>query len=99
MGMTNPPYMLEHLDAIAQHLNHPRAYAFLHVPVQSGSNAVLETMKREYTVEQFRRVADLLLAKVPSLSLSTDIICGMPCLLYTSPSPRDLSTSRMPSSA
>ena len=27
------------------------------------------------------------------------VICGIPCLLYTSPSPRDLSTSRMPSSA
>jgi threonylcarbamoyladenosine tRNA methylthiotransferase CDKAL1 len=32
VGMTNPPYMLQHLDAIAELLNHPRCYAFLHVP-------------------------------------------------------------------
>ncbi len=32
--MTNPPYILEHLDAIARVLNHPRVYAFLHIPVQ-----------------------------------------------------------------
>ena len=34
VGMTNPPYILEHLEAIAKVLNHPRVYAFLHIPVQ-----------------------------------------------------------------
>ena len=33
VGMTNPPYILEHLDAMADILNHPRVYSFLHVPV------------------------------------------------------------------
>jgi tRNA A37 methylthiotransferase MiaB len=33
LGMTNPPYILEHLDAMVDILNHPRVYAFLHVPV------------------------------------------------------------------
>ena len=42
VGMTNPPYILEHLTAMADILNHPRVYQFLHVPVQSGSNAVLD---------------------------------------------------------
>lgn len=56
VGMTNPPYMLEHLDAIVQLLRHPRCYAFLHIPVQSGSNAVLSAMNREYTIEQFYQV-------------------------------------------
>lgn len=36
LGMTNPPYILEHLDRIAAILKHPRVYSFLHVPVQSG---------------------------------------------------------------
>lgn len=53
IGMTNPPYMLEHLPEIADVLNHPRVYAFLHVPVQCGSNPVLEKMNREYTIEEF----------------------------------------------
>jgi threonylcarbamoyladenosine tRNA methylthiotransferase CDKAL1 len=56
VGMTNPPYMLQHIDAVAALLRHPRCYAFLHVPVQSGSNAVLAGMNREYTVEQFKQV-------------------------------------------
>lgn len=41
IGMTNPPYILEHLKEIAEVLNHPCVYSFLHVPVQSGSDAVL----------------------------------------------------------
>ena len=78
VGMTNPPFILDHLDAIAKILSHPRVFAFLHVPVQSGSNAVLELMNREYTVEEFRRVCDFLIARVPGLNLATDIICGFP---------------------
>ena len=35
-------------------------------------------MRREYTVEEFVRVADTLLERVPGLNLSTDIICGFP---------------------
>ena len=38
VGMTNPPYILEHLADIAPILCHPRVYSFLHVPVQAGSN-------------------------------------------------------------
>lgn len=41
IGMTNPPYILEHLKEIAEILRHPCVYSFLHVPVQSGSDAIL----------------------------------------------------------
>ena len=61
-----------------QALNHPSVFAFLHVPVQSGSDAVLDAMKREYTAAEFCTVADTLLALVPDLQLATDIICGFP---------------------
>lgn len=78
IGMTNPPYIKEHLDAMSDILNHPRLFAFLHIPVQSGSNAVLLDMNREYTQEEFRKVCDNLLANVPDLTIATDIICGFP---------------------
>ena len=78
VGMTNPPYMREHLPAIAALLNHSRCYAFLHIPVQSGSDRVLHAMRREYTAAEFREVADALLAAVPGLTIATDIICGFP---------------------
>ncbi len=38
--MTNPPYMLEHLAAIAEVLNHERVFAFLHIPVQVRRSAL-----------------------------------------------------------
>ncbi|XP_006909295.1 threonylcarbamoyladenosine tRNA methylthiotransferase isoform X2 [Pteropus alecto] len=78
LGMTNPPYILEHLEEMAKILNHPRVYAFLHIPVQSASDTVLMEMKREYCVADFKRVADFLKEKVPGITIATDIICGFP---------------------
>jgi threonylcarbamoyladenosine tRNA methylthiotransferase CDKAL1 len=78
VGMTNPPYILKHLEAIAEVLNHPSVFAFLHVPVQAGGDPVLAAMNREYTVAEFRQVADMLIARVPSMIFATDIICGFP---------------------
>lgn len=45
---------------MAKILNHPRVYAFLHVPVQSASDSVLMDMKREYCVDDFKQVVDFL---------------------------------------
>lgn len=56
LGMTNPPYIMDHLEEIAEILLHPRVYSFLHVPVQSGSDPVLKEMRREYTRVQFCQV-------------------------------------------
>ncbi|XP_054935708.1 threonylcarbamoyladenosine tRNA methylthiotransferase isoform X4 [Physeter macrocephalus] len=78
LGMTNPPYILEHLEEMAKILNHPRVYAFLHIPVQSASDTVLMEMKREYCVADFKRVVDFLKDKVPGITIATDIICGFP---------------------
>ncbi|XP_026487231.2 threonylcarbamoyladenosine tRNA methylthiotransferase [Vanessa tameamea] len=78
LGMTNPPYILEHLAEVAEIMHHPRVYKFLHVPVQSGSDQVLSDMKREYTRADFERVVNFLRNKVPGMTIATDIICGFP---------------------
>ncbi|XP_053792130.1 threonylcarbamoyladenosine tRNA methylthiotransferase isoform X2 [Vidua chalybeata] len=78
LGMTNPPYILEHLEEMAKILSHPRVYAFLHIPVQSASDSVLMDMKREYCVADFKQVVDFLKEKVPGITIATDIICGFP---------------------
>ncbi|KAM7344345.1 threonylcarbamoyladenosine tRNA methylthiotransferase [Cochliomyia hominivorax] len=78
VGMTNPPYILEHLEEIAKVLRHPRVYSFLHVPVQSGSDSVLGDMKREYCRKDFEYVVDFLRKEVPQVTIATDIICGFP---------------------
>ena len=60
-------------------LSHPRVYAFLHVPVQSGSDAVLADMRREYCRDDFRRVAQVLRERVAGgVTIATDVICGFP---------------------
>ena len=63
LGMTNPPYIMEHVKDMAAILAHSRVYSFLHVPVQCGSDAVLEDMKREYTIADFRHLVDYLKEK------------------------------------
>jgi len=78
LGMTNPPFILAQLDRVAEAMRNGRMFKFLHMPVQSGSNAVLKAMNREYTVEEFSLAADYMLKHVPDLHLSTDIICGFP---------------------
>ncbi|XP_051466818.1 threonylcarbamoyladenosine tRNA methylthiotransferase [Apus apus] len=78
LGMTNPPYILEHLEEMAKILNHPRVYAFLHIPVQSASDSVLMDMRREYCIADFKQVVDFLKEKVPGITIATDIICGFP---------------------
>ncbi|XP_042506226.1 threonylcarbamoyladenosine tRNA methylthiotransferase isoform X2 [Macadamia integrifolia] len=78
IGMTNPPFILEHLKDIAKVLCHPCVYSFLHVPVQSGSDSVLSAMNREYNVGEFRTVVNTLSQLVPGMQIATDIICGFP---------------------
>lgn len=78
LGMTNPPYILEHLEEMAKILSHPKVYGFLHVPVQSGSDSVLGEMKREYCRADFEHICDFLKQKVPGITIATDIICGFP---------------------
>jgi tRNA-2-methylthio-N6-dimethylallyladenosine synthase len=57
---------------------HPNIYPYLHLPVQSGSDAVLRRMARGYTVAEYRRLAMALRDARPDLALSTDIIVGFP---------------------
>ena len=50
----------------------------VHLPLQSGSDSVLERMRRIYTVDQYEALVARLRAAVPGLALTTDIIVGFP---------------------
>ncbi len=50
----------------------------LHLPVQSGSNAILERMNRRYTVEKYLSQVAYIREKCPDFSLTTDLIVGFP---------------------
>lgn len=50
----------------------------LHLPLQSGSNKVLKEMNRPYSAEFYLRLCEDIYDALPTLALSTDIICGFP---------------------
>jgi len=50
----------------------------LHLPVQSGSDPVLDRMARDYTVDAYERLVERLRARVAGIALSTDVIVGFP---------------------
>ena len=54
----------------------PNVCEYLHLPVQSGSNAVLKRMRRQYTVERFRELVHEARETVPGITLATDFIVG-----------------------
>ena len=56
----------------------PKICKQLHLPVQSGSNRILEKMNRKYTREQYLEIIKKVKEKVPGIVLSTDIIVGFP---------------------
>jgi tRNA-2-methylthio-N6-dimethylallyladenosine synthase len=56
----------------------PAVCEHVHLPVQSGSNAVLKRMLRRYTRERYLEVAGELRGAIPNITFSTDIIVGFP---------------------
>ena len=78
LGMTNPDSLARVSQGILELMDDERMYRFVHIPVQSGSDAVLGRMRRRYTVSQFMELVDELRSGCPDISIATDMICGFP---------------------
>jgi tRNA-2-methylthio-N6-dimethylallyladenosine synthase len=71
------PYPVDFTDELIDVLAaEPKICPYLHLPAQSGSDAMLAAMKRGYTRGEFLALVDKLRAKIPDLALSTDLMVG-----------------------
>ncbi|MEA2037181.1 MAG: tRNA (N(6)-L-threonylcarbamoyladenosine(37)-C(2))-methylthiotransferase [Nanoarchaeota archaeon] len=78
VGMMNPTHLLDILEPMIKAYKNDKVFKFLHVPVQSGNNDILKLMKRNYNVDDFRRIVEEFRKNVPNITISTDIIAGFP---------------------
>jgi tRNA-2-methylthio-N6-dimethylallyladenosine synthase len=74
---TSHPYDVTD-DLVAAHANSKKLANHLHLPVQSGSNTVLQRMLREYTVEHYLTLLSKMRKANPEMIISSDIIAGFP---------------------
>ena len=65
----------ELLDAVAAL---PKVMPHIEVPVQAGDDEVLANMHRGYTTDDYRRLVERIRARIPGVSIATDIIVGFP---------------------
>ena len=65
-------------DLISAHAKIDKLMPYLHLPVQSGSNRVLEAMNRRHCADDYRRLVDKVRAARSDIALSSDFIVGFP---------------------
>ena len=78
IGMMNPATILPVLDDLVDAYASDRIFRFVHLPVQSGSDRILEQMGRGYTVQEFEKIVAAFRSRYPDISIATDFIVGFP---------------------
>ena len=78
VGMMNPMYMPRIQNSLLKSFESNKVFKFLHVPVQCGSDKVLNDMKRGHTAQTFRDIVERFRAKFQNFTISTDVIVGFP---------------------
>jgi MiaB-like tRNA modifying enzyme len=79
LGMANPGGIHGiHGELAEVFAENEKLYNFIHAPVQSGSDDVLEAMRRQHRVEKFEEIVETFDGKLDHWTLSTDFIVGFP---------------------
>jgi tRNA-2-methylthio-N6-dimethylallyladenosine synthase len=73
---SHPNWMTDELLNTVAEL--PKVMPHIEIPVQSGDDQVLESMKRGYTADDYRRLVAKIRERIPDVSIGTDIIVGFP---------------------
>jgi threonylcarbamoyladenosine tRNA methylthiotransferase CDKAL1 len=78
VGMMTPNMATDMQNQLVDAFRSTKIFKFLHLPVQSGDDAVLKRMRRFYTVAEFKAIVDGFRRVFPDLTLATDVIVGFP---------------------
>ncbi|MDK2974562.1 MAG: threonylcarbamoyladenosine tRNA methylthiotransferase [Methanofollis sp.] len=78
LGMMNPATAKGIAVPLARALGEAKAFSFVHLPIQSGSDAVLDAMARGYTVGEFEATVAAFRKTCPDVRICTDFIVGYP---------------------
>jgi len=78
IGMMNPATAFDITDELVDVFASKKVFKFLHLPVQSGSDRILDLMRRGYSVSDFRHILEAFRSRFPEMTISTDFIVGFP---------------------
>jgi len=80
VGMMNPAHIKSNgtLERLIESFKKDKIKKFIHIPIQSGSDAVLKNMKRGYTSEDVMHIVRKFREGIPGIYISTDVIVGFP---------------------
>ncbi|WP_457556436.1 tRNA (N(6)-L-threonylcarbamoyladenosine(37)-C(2))-methylthiotransferase [Candidatus Harpocratesius sp.] len=78
LGMLNPDYLIGKIDQFLKIFHDKRFYRFIHIPIQSGSNHILQLMRRNYKIEEIEQIIKKFKKFDSNFTFSTDIIVGFP---------------------
>jgi MiaB-like tRNA modifying enzyme len=78
IGMMNVKNLMPIADDMIKIFKNDNVFKFLHIPLQSGNDGILEKMKRNYTVNEFRELISTFRREIPDITIATDIIVGFP---------------------
>lgn len=66
------------LDVIKAHATKPKIMPYWHLPIQSGSDAILKAMNRKHTAAEYLKVVELIRTYNPGIAMASDFIVGFP---------------------
>jgi threonylcarbamoyladenosine tRNA methylthiotransferase CDKAL1 len=78
IGMMTPNTAIPFLSELIEAFRNEHVFKFVHLPVQSGDNTVLNRMQRFYTTQDFKAIVKTFRKAFPEITLATDVICGFP---------------------
>jgi len=77
-GMMTPSMAMDILEDLIEIFRNEKIFKFIHLPAQSGDDEVLKSMRRFYSVDDFKKIVDAFRASFPEITIATDVICGFP---------------------